>query len=479
VEVLRQVTPVQNSQECHMCHDPLQKWNGLLVIDFPTSHLKAQLSENLRNMLSRAGLMTLAVLVVLGLLMNKVVIGRLHKLTRATGLVARRKEVPQLTDLEGPDEIGRLAISFKKMAEHLSSSFRELESQKVYLQELIDSLQDGLVVVDSQSNVELANRAALQSLGKRTVVGLSLNKIGLEAAARSVSVSFQKGEPTRMEARLMLQESCADCEIYSSPVWDQRGMVARVIVLFRDITQRRMLEKQLSRTERLASVGQLAAGLAHEINNPMAAIHTCAEGLDRYIDSGTRITPEEKHEIRDYILTIGEAAFRCKEITQRLLSVSADKAEVSFQEVDLAETVKEVVTLLDHEAGKKHVLIKKHFEGETKILGAPEKLFQLLLNLALNSLEATADDGRILVSVRRKIDYIELKVSDRGRGISTDHLDRIFDPFFTTKAEGRGTGLGLSICEGIVRQHQGQISVRSEVDQGTEVTVLFPGLGED
>lgn len=475
-EFLRKVTLVPNRQECHQCHDSTQDWNGVLIIDFPTSRARAQLKRHLNGMLAKGGLIVIAVLLVLGLLMNKVVIGRIHKLTQATKSLAHRQEVPELYALKGGDEIGQLAQSFGRMAEHLTGSLRELESQRAYLQDLIDSLQDGLVVVDREMRIELANQTALQTWGRDDLVGLSLRETALNAAAEIAFRTLQTGELTRKEAELGLHGEPMSFEIYCSPVWGRQGEVLRVIVLFRDVTERKLFERQINRAERLASVGQLAAGVAHEINNPMAAITTCAEGLERYLDSDLGIAADQKREVQEYLTTIGEAASRCKEITQRLLSVSADEAEVGFQVVDLAGTVREVVTLVGHEAEHRNISFQSGINGQCRVLGDPKKLAQLLLNLILNSMEAVSAKGQVKVSVGPKDDFVEIRISDNGCGIPEAHLDRIFDPFFTTKREGRGTGLGLSICEGIVRQHQGRIYVRSEEGIGTDVAVLLPSM---
>ena len=479
-EILRNVTPIPNREECHSCHDSNQRFNGILVVDVPTARVGAQLRAHLREMLINAGLTVLAILLVLGLLMNKLVILRLKKLTRITALFAQEREEPELQILEGRDEIGQLAQSFNGMACRVRSSIQELQSQKAYLQDLINSLDDGLVVVDRDLTVELTNHAASGRWDFKQFSEFFLEKTRLPAARQAVQNTFQTGELSRSEISVSDQEVNTLLEVYCSPMKNSDGEVVRVIVLFRDVTERKLSERQISRAERLASVGQLAAGLVHEINNPMAAITTCVEGLERHLKTAHDIGISQKEEIKDYLSTIGEASSRCAEITQRLLSASIEPGREDFQQISLPEVVHRVISLVEYEAEHRDVQITTSFGPYPVMLGDPEKLSQLFLNLILNSLEATRQNGRIHISVARKNGSIEVQVIDDGCGIPEGSLEHIFDPFFTTRKEGRGTGLGLSMCEGVVRQHQGQIHVRSKQGEGTRFTVLFPcreGIG--
>ncbi len=475
-QVFRTATVVPNRRDCHACHDPDHRINGILVIDFSTKEIETQLRANSYEMLLKAGLTAVSILLVLGLLMNKIVITRIKKLTHATGLLAQRQEVPELQTLEGADELGQLAFSFSRMASRLTTSIEELESQKLYLQDLINSLQDGLIVVDRALRVELVNRSALRVWDHPELQGLRLGYTPLGQEVEFVRGAFRTAGPTHKEVNLTGGGPQTFYELYCSPVCDKNGNVARVIVLFRDVTERKLFEKQIGRTERLASVGQLAAGVAHEINNPMAAITTCAEGLGRYLESLDVIGTDQNEEVKDYLSTIGEAALRCKEITQRLLSLSADDREVDFCESDLGRIVEQVVALVRHESERLNIEIETAMGLTPLVLGDPNKLSQLVLNLILNSIEAIGENGRVVVSVLHNDGVVELTVADNGGGILEKNMDHLFDPFFTTKTRGRGTGLGLSICERIVRQHQGQISFQSAEGTGTQVSVLLPSL---
>ncbi|MEE8348227.1 MAG: ATP-binding protein [Acidobacteriota bacterium] len=476
VQLLRHVTPVPNREECHSCHDPSQRYNGLLVVDFPTTGIQTQLRASLNEMLLKAGLATMAILLVVGFIMNKLVIIKVRKLTRATDLLAQGRKDPTLEDLQGSDELGQLARSFDTMAADVSSSFQELQSQKTYLQDVINSLKDALIVVNRSSQVEMTNNTANQRWNSGELNHMLGEDSPLHAIRQTVQQTFETGDPARTEVEVSNEADKTFLECCCSPVWNQENRVVRVIVLFRDVTERRLFEMQVNRAERLASIGQLAAGLAHEINNPMAAITISMEGLGRHVERSDKIHPDEREEIREYLSTIGTAASRCQKITQRLLSASSHDGTTEFEPVNLDQQVEGVVSLLRHEAQRRGIQISTSLDSPALLVGDPAQLSQLILNLVLNGMEATTGKGRIHLSLARQNGSLKLEISDNGDGIPEEHLERVFDPFFTTKKNGQGTGLGLSISERIVRHHRGLMNITSKPGEGTQFSILFPRM---
>ena len=486
--ILRNVTLVPNGKDCHSCHDPAKRSNGVLVIDFPTAGIWKRLRADLYETLGRAGLTVLLTLTVLGILMNKLVIIRLRKLMRATAWLGGASQSTGLAALGGSDEIGRLAHSFDEMTRRVDSSIQNLRSQQANLQNLMNSLPDGLVVIDRDQRVEMTNSAADQVWSSRQLSEMLTAQTLFPEVSRASRETFRTGALTTCEIKLNPPGSDAEgtapqepriVEICCSPVRNAAEEIVKAILLVRDVTQRKLFETQASRAERLASVGRLAAGFAHEINNPMAAITTCVEGLSRYVKASAGIDPSEKNEINDYLSTVGEAALRCKEITQRLLSASAERGSSQLEPVDLAEIVQETLILVDHQARHLGVEITSLSAVDADpVMGDRRKLSQLLLNLLLNSLEAVDEGGRIQLSVLSREGSVELEISDNGCGIPEQDLEHIFDPFFTTKTEGRGTGLGLSIAQWIVRQHHGRMHVQSRAGEGTSFSILLPASEE-
>jgi len=224
----------------------------------------------------------------------------------------------------------------------------------------------------------------------------------------------------------------------------------------------------------MAAIGELAAGVAHEINNPVGIISGTAEQLEFLIDlHGDR--PEQIAEkLMKHIATIREQAGRCKRITQGLLNF-ARRTEIRYTKVDVSQLIGETVALLENRAIAEGKTIETRMADDLPGLTAdPHLLEQVFLNLINNALDATAKKGTVSVEARAEDDALVIEFDDDGAGIAEENLKKIFDPFFTTKPLGRGTGLGLSICFGIVERMDGKISVKSKPGHGTTFSVRLP-----
>jgi|Deesub1362B_J571_1020462.scaffolds.fasta_scaffold00565_9 signal transduction histidine kinase/HAMP domain-containing protein len=221
--------------------------------------------------------------------------------------------------------------------------------------------------------------------------------------------------------------------------------------------------KQLLHAERLATIGTLASGVAHEINNPITSIMLDAERIrDEMLD---------EKEVKEIAKGIVKQVERIQRITRSLLMFSRH-AEMEAREVDLNQIVEESLNVLKPKL--KRVTVEKRLEKLPHVWGDPAQLQQVFVNLILNAVQAMPDGGRLTVITRREGREVVAEVSDTGVGIPEEHLSKIFDPFFTTKKVGEGTGLGLSICLGIVERHNGRIEVKSKVGEGTTFTVCLP-----
>jgi len=228
---------------------------------------------------------------------------------------------------------------------------------------------------------------------------------------------------------------------------------------------------------RLASIGELAAGIAHEINNPVAIMVEEAGWIQDILDDGVPDTQEGVAEIMRAVKQIRTQGSRCKEITHKLLSF-ARKTDPTVREIDLNELVEEVIGLLGQKTRYANVQIVSQLDkGIPPIYASPSEMQQVLLNLLNNAVDSIDQRGGT-VTVRTdqgKDGKVRLEVEDTGIGIAEANLSRIFDPFYTTKPVGQGTGLGLSICYGIINKLGGEISVRSAKGKGTAFTVKLPG----
>ncbi len=235
-----------------------------------------------------------------------------------------------------------------------------------------------------------------------------------------------------------------------------------------------LLDERLVQAQKLAAIGELAAGIAHEINNPLAVIRQEAEMLLRLLARRECPGPEDVLELKDSLRQIVQEVDRCTEIIRNLLDF-ARKREPILQAVDLHAVIETMARLVEKEAAIRNINILRRYDRDLPlVLSDAPQLRQVILNLLNNAAQAIDRDGSITVETGHDEDSVRLVVRDTGRGIPPEHLEKVFDPFFTTKPPGLGTGLGLAICHGLIQRLGGKIAVASTVGQGTTVTVTLP-----
>jgi two-component system, NtrC family, sensor kinase len=236
-----------------------------------------------------------------------------------------------------------------------------------------------------------------------------------------------------------------------------------------------LLDERLLQSQKLAAIGQLSAGIAHEINNPLAIIRQEAEWLQQLVKKAESVAPPEKEELQGSLHQIVQQVDRCTEIIRNLLDF-ARKREPVIQGVDINRTIEDMTMLVEKEAKHHNIKIVREYAPDLPAIysDAPQ-LRQVFLNLLTNAAHAIGKDGAITIATgRAAAGSIYIMISDTGCGIPAEDLEKIFDPFFTTKPEGQGTGLGLSICHGIIQRLGGEIRVTSTVGQGTIFTITLP-----
>jgi signal transduction histidine kinase len=256
-----------------------------------------------------------------------------------------------------------------------------------------------------------------------------------------------------------------------APLVSRHYSVIGRLVIVDDITERIDLEAQLSHAEKMSSIGLLAAGVAHEVNTPLAVISSYAQMLQKQVAS------DEKQS--KLLEKITQQTFRASEIVNNLLNFSRTKGS-EFSEVDVNKIIQETLTLLEHQFKVGRVRVEQDLKTDLpRIYGNTGKLQQVFLNLFLNARDAMPDGGTLKVTTSNGAGVF-VQVADTGSGIAQEHIQRIYDPFFTTKTgareQRRGTGLGLSVTYGIIQEHAGKIKVDSRVGYGTTFVLEFPTL---
>jgi signal transduction histidine kinase len=275
--------------------------------------------------------------------------------------------------------------------------------------------------------------------------------------------TFETSEQREMTIRTPSQQFF---KINISPVTDPSG---GFVVIFEDITEKKKMEEQLVQALKLASIGKLTAGISHEIGNPLASISSLVQEL-RSIPAESC---NEKNFFSDSLSTINNHIERIARIVRSL----GDFARLSTKEKipsNLQEILERTISLVRYDKRFKDIDLKTEIDDVPPIRVNPDQIQQVFLNLMLNAIDVMPDGGRIDISMKQKDSIVEIGFHDTGPGIDSAIIDKIFDPFFTTKPLGKGTGLGLSICYGIIKEHNGTITAKSEKGAGTVFTISLP-----
>jgi PAS domain S-box-containing protein len=360
---------------------------------------------------------------------------------------------------------------------HLKAS--ELDRLRAFNENILESLDAGLLVVDPDDRVIRWNRALerLHGTTRDEALGQPLDVLFDRPLAGAIKTARHEqpdgaalyrmplaGRGPRSEARLLVNVTMV-------PLQALAGMAAQsgTIIIVEDITDRAQLEEQLRISEKMASLGLLAAGVAHEVNTPLTGISSYTQMLLDHAD------PDDPKTA--LLEKIEKQTFRAARIVNGLLHLSRPSAADASErtEVDLNGVIGDVLSLLEHQFEKGRIKIRRELAAQpVYVSGFEFKLQQVFLNLFLNARDAMPSGGWLSIATRLEHDAVVAEVSDTGTGIPEEHLARIYDPFFTTKAIGQGTGLGLSIAYGIVREHDATIHCESAAGQGTHFTLRFP-----
>ena len=372
-----------------------------------------------------------------------------------------------------------------RLAAEVERRTAEVEAQRRFIEAIIDGLPLSLYAIDRDYNVVAWNRnRELGELGisRGSVLGKNifsvLTRQKRELLETEFARVFETGELQRIEIETTATNGRITHWLISKiPMWiDRSGEVSHVITVGEDISARVEANRAVARAEKLAAVGRLAAGVVHEINNPLATISACAESLESRLKEGALADSGAADDFREYLGLIRSEAFRCKSITNGLLDFSRTRI-AEHSAIDIADVIFSATRLLAHQQRREGIEFKIDVpENLPPVSGDPGQLQQVIIALATNAVDAMPDGGVLSITARTQDNKVQVDINDTGFGIPAEHLTKIFEPFFTTKEVGKGTGLGLAVCYGILTEHGGALDVQSAVGTGTTFTISLPVL---
>ena len=367
-----------------------------------------------------------------------------------------------------------IAIQNGRLYASLEQKVSEYERLKDFNENIVESINVGVMAVDLQDRIESWNSQmeVMYAQPRWQVVGRSLSEVFPAAFVEEFYrvrqnpgihnlYKFRLGTPTG-ESRIV--------NVAMTPLVTRKFNVVGRLVIMDDITERIDLEVQLTQADKLSSIGLLAAGVAHEVNTPLAVISSYTQMLAKQLQSD----PQKAAVLEK----ITKQTFRASEIVNNLLNFSRTTG-TELTEVSLNKVIADTLALLEHQFKVAHIQVQSELNEKLPLIqGNAGRLQQVFLNLFLNAKDAMTGGGMLNVATLNG-DLVSVRVSDTGSGIAQEHIQRIYDPFFTTKtapAEGqnRGTGLGLSVTYGIIQEHAGNIRVESRPGEGTTFTLDFP-----
>ena len=369
-----------------------------------------------------------------------------------------------------------IALQNASLYARLEAKIGEFERLKEFNENIVESINVGILALDLDDRIESwnAQMEAMYALSRAEAIGQELRSV-FPAEFIDALDSFRNEQGVHHLYKFRLTTRAGEqrtANIAVAPLLSRDFISVGRIILVDDITERVSLESQLAQADKLSSIGLLAAGVAHEINTPLAVISSYAQMLSKQLKADARLGP--------VLDKITQQSFRAAEIANGLLNFSRTST-TEFRETNLNQVIRDTLSLLEHQFKTAQVQVDLNLAQELPAInGNAGKLQQVFLNLLLNAKEAMPDGGRLRVSTMVN-GHVEAVVTDSGSGIAPEHLKRIYDPFFTTKTtprpgDRRGTGLGLSVSYGIIQEHAGKIHVESAIGAGTTFHLEFPLL---
>ncbi|MEJ2200745.1 MAG: PAS domain S-box protein [Desulfuromonadaceae bacterium] len=362
----------------------------------------------------------------------------------------------------------------------------ELRNKTNELQAIFDSIGDGIAVYDHDGRIQHHNRISPQLFPTETLPGKSCGAIfHADTPALPKECPVERAlKGRRVDSSMILEREGQETQyldITATPIKDALGEKNRALVFFRDVSEKRMQEMHLIQSEKMSSIGVLATGIAHEINNPLTSVAGFAEALQRRFRDAPDLKKDSRMDVfPHYLDVIIRESYRCKDIIDHLLNFGRKSGGTAIK-VDLNRILTEIFELLRYHPTYRQTKIVPSLQPDlSPVLGDPSGLRQVCMNLVVNAHQAINGLGRVEVETGLfDAQMMFITIRDNGCGMSQEILDRIWEPFFTTKDVGKGIGLGLALTYNIVKRHGGEIRVTSRVGEGSQFMVLLPVCNEE
>ena len=480
-EVLRSINPVHNQAACAECHGPAEQHpvNGILYVDYDAAPIRVKARNTTLFLMGAGALIVLINLTGGWWFIRRFVIKPVDELTVASEALSQG-DLHARAGLSGKDELARLGQTFDRMADKLQGKVQALEEKEQFLKALVDAIPDGLRIIDKDYRILLANRTYEEQLalpaGSAAGSTCHASAHGLDAPCPTPLMTcpmqelLADSQPVKVVHRHQRANGgYMDVEIYAAPmkVAMQGEQQILVVESIRDLAP----EVRFSHEQRLSELGRLAAGIAHEIHNPLASVRLGLRAAERALgDSGK--SAESAHH---FLEMIDREIDKCIKVTERLLKLSMPPATVP-ELVTVKDAMGETLSLLYWEAREGGIELSEKYQPEDlRILATDNDVRMAAINLAQNAIHAMPDGGKLHISAWRADGEIFISFEDTGQGIPPELITRIFDPFFSRRADGaKGTGLGLSITRALVEKHGGRLEVESTPGKGSRFTIRMP-----
>lgn len=408
-----------------------------------------------------------------------------HQPGSAGDLAQIRRQLAAVADLCAI-VIGR-DDALRRVQQERTDRLADVAQHRAFIERVIDSLPLALYVVDREYRIDLWNHArevGLQGIARAEAIGRTIFEVLHRQPAERLRTEFDAVFATGQLQQFHMESDAygerRTFRISKIPMRLDGEAITHVITVGEDITGWQAALERSARAEKLAAIGQLAAGVMHEINNPLATIAACTESIALQAELGAGATPPS-----ELLRIIDLEVERCRKIVDGLLDFSRPKP-ASHEPLDINELVQRALLLLQHHPRFKRVDVVLALEAEAPLLvaGDGDQLVQVVIALAMNAVDVTPERGRVFLRTRRETlpssatsptsPRVLLEIEDEGPGIPPAVRAKIFEPFFTTKPVGQGTGLGLAICYGIVADHGGEVALVSPEGRGAIFHVLLP-----